>query len=70
MISLVIATKNIGKVKEISHFLKDSDIKLLSLNDFNDLPEIIEDGKDFRENSIKKAKITARTLKELTLADD
>ncbi|MHB1254166.1 MAG: non-canonical purine NTP pyrophosphatase, partial [Candidatus Humimicrobiaceae bacterium] len=63
MISLVIATKNKGKVKEINHFLKDLNIKLFSLNDFFDLPEIIEDGKNFKENSIKKAKITAKALK-------
>ena len=70
MIPLVIATKNKGKVKEINHFLKDLNIKLFSLNDFNDLPEIIEDGKNFKENSIKKAKITAEALKKLSLADD
>lgn len=70
MISLVIATKNKGKVKEINHFLKDLNIKLFSLNDFFDLPDIIEDGKNFKENSIKKAEITAKTLKKLSLADD
>jgi XTP/dITP diphosphohydrolase len=70
MIPLVIATKNNGKMKEINHFLKDLSIKLFSLNDFNDLPEIIEDGKNFKENSIKKAKITAESLKKLSLADD
>jgi XTP/dITP diphosphohydrolase len=70
MISLVIATKNKGKIREINHFLKDLNIKLFSLNDFNDLPEIIEDGKNFKENSIKKAEITAKALKKLSLADD
>ena len=70
MISLVIATKNKGKVREINHFLKDLNIKLFSLIDFNDLPTIIEDGKNFKDNSIKKAKITAKALKKLSLADD
>jgi XTP/dITP diphosphohydrolase len=70
MISLVIATKNKGKIREINRFLKDLNINLLSLNDFNDLPEIIEDGKNFKENSIKKAEITANALKKLSLADD
>lgn len=68
--SIIIATKNKGKVKEIWHFLKDLNINLLSLNDFENLPEIIEDGKNFKENSIKKAKITAETFQKLTLADD
>jgi len=70
MISLVVATKNKGKVREINYFLKDLNFKLYSLNDFNDLPDIIEDGKNFKENSIKKAEITARILKKVTLADD
>jgi len=69
-VSLVIATKNKGKVSEISHFLKDSDTKLFSLNDFDGLPDIIEDGSNFQENSIKKAKTSAEALKILTLADD
>lgn len=68
--SIIIATKNKGKVKEIWHFLKDLNINLLSLNDFENLPEIIEDGKNFKENSIKKAKIIAETFQKLTLADD
>lgn len=68
--SILIATKNKGKVKEIWHFLKDLNISLLSLNDFENLPEIIEDGKNFKENSIKKAKIIAETFQKLTLADD
>lgn len=70
MISLVIATKNEGKVREINHFLKDLGIKLYSLNDFNNPPEIVEDGRNFKENAIKKAEITAGILKKLTLADD
>lgn len=68
--SIIIATKNKGKVQEIWHFLKDLNINLLSLNDFENLSEIIEDGKNFKENSIKKAKITAETFHKLTLADD
>jgi non-canonical purine NTP pyrophosphatase (RdgB/HAM1 family) len=70
MISLVIATKNKGKVREINHFLKDFNIKLFSLNDFDNVPDIIEDGKNFQENSIKKAEITAKALRKLSLADD
>ncbi|MHB1347785.1 MAG: non-canonical purine NTP pyrophosphatase, partial [Candidatus Humimicrobiaceae bacterium] len=70
MVSLVIATKNEGKVREINHFLKDLGIKLYSLNDFNNPPDIVEDGRNFKENAIKKAEITAGILEKLTLADD
>ncbi|MCE5329516.1 XTP/dITP diphosphatase [bacterium] len=68
--SIIIATKNKGKVKEIRHYLKDSGIKLLSLNDFEESPEIIEDGESFKENSIKKARIVAHAFNKPTLADD
>ncbi|MCL5069691.1 MAG: XTP/dITP diphosphatase [Actinobacteria bacterium] len=68
--SLVIATKNKGKFREIKHYLKDSNINLLSLNDFEEIPEIVEDGRSFRENSLKKARIIAKALKKPALADD
>ncbi len=69
-VSLVIATKNKGKVSEINLFLKDFGVRLFSLNDFGGFPEIVEDGATFQENSLKKAQITAKTLKILSLSDD
>jgi len=68
---IVIATKNEGKVREIRHFLCDSkDIFLRSLNDYKDVPEIIESGLTFRENSIIKAKLISEYFNVLALADD
>lgn len=67
---IVIATKNKGKVKEINHFFKDTDISFKSLNDFFQIPEIIEDGSTFEENAIIKAKTTSGILKKPVIADD
>ena len=45
-------------------------LRILSLNDFSDIPEIEEDGKTFTENALKKALFYSTYLEQLTLADD
>jgi XTP/dITP diphosphohydrolase len=67
---IIFATKNEGKVKEISEMLASTDIVLVSLNRFESLPEIVEDGKTYRENALKKAKIISEFTGEIVLADD
>ena len=70
MKEIVIATRNAKKLKEIKRLFKNTAIKTLSLDDFPTVPKIVEDGKDFKANAIKKAKVTSRFTKKLTLADD
>jgi len=67
---IVFATKNEGKVKEIKEMLEGMNINLISLNHYNSVPEIIEDGKNFFENALKKAKIVSGFTGENVLADD
>jgi XTP/dITP diphosphohydrolase len=67
---IVIASKNRGKIKELQAMFAGAGLQVLSLNDFNELPEIIEDGKSFYENALKKAKGVADATGEITLADD
>lgn len=67
---IVFATKNEGKVREISEMLAGMDIELISLNNFKSLPEIVEDGKSYLENALKKAKIISEYTVETVLADD
>ncbi|OQX52961.1 MAG: hypothetical protein B5M48_04290 [Candidatus Omnitrophica bacterium 4484_213] len=45
-------------------------VRFLSLAHYPSFPEIEEDGKNFRENAIKKALATANFTQELALADD
>ena len=59
-----------NKFKEISRILEDADIKVLSLDEFSDIPEVAEDGDTFADNAAKKAIIIARITKRLTVADD
>lgn len=70
MKELVIATKNKKKLKEIREILKGLDLKTISLAGYFNLPRIIENGKTFRENSVKKAVKIARFTGKLTLGED
>jgi len=50
--------------------LKGLGLRILSLNDFSDIPEIEENGKTFAENALKKARFYSTYCDQLTLADD
>ena len=67
---LVVATRNQDKLKEIKTLLKGLPIKVISLNSFKDVPEVIEDGKTLQANAKKKAVQVSRHLKRLAVADD
>jgi len=70
MKELIIATKNNGKLREIRELLSDIPIKVTSLADYPDAPEIEEDGKTFAQNAIKKAVTIAMYTKKLVLGED
>ncbi len=67
---LLIATKNPGKFKEISKFLKMPGVKLFSLSDFPKVKDPEESGKTFHENALIKAKYYAEKFKIAAIADD
>ncbi|HRS82359.1 MAG TPA: XTP/dITP diphosphatase [Smithellaceae bacterium] len=67
---IVLATKNEGKVREIAQIMKGTGIELVSLNHFEALPEIVEDGATYLENALKKARTVSEYLGETVLADD
>lgn len=68
--TLVMATRNAGKVREMAALLRDLKVRLLSLNDFPDLPEIPEVGATFADNALAKARAVARLTGLPALADD
>ncbi|MCL5030570.1 MAG: RdgB/HAM1 family non-canonical purine NTP pyrophosphatase [Bacteroidetes bacterium] len=70
MRKIIFATQNKGKIKEVSHLLSSSGIQLISLLDFDDVPNIIENGKTFEENAKIKAKIIFDKYKIPTMSDD
>ena len=67
---IIIATSNQNKLKEFKALLKDYKVSLLSLKDFPQIPAVVEDGKSFYENALKKATTVARCTGKLTIADD
>ncbi len=68
---LVLATRNLGKVRELGEMLSDQrKVEILSLRDFPDAPQIVEDGETYQENAIKKATQIVEHTGYLTLGDD
>ncbi|GGH72805.1 hypothetical protein GCM10010978_10040 [Compostibacillus humi] len=70
MDELIIATKNAGKAKEFQQFFAQLHIRVKSLLDFDDLPEVEETGTTFAENARLKAETIAELLNMPVLADD
>jgi len=69
-IELLVATKNIKKLKEIKDILKGLSLKITSLADYQGCPRIVENGRTFKENALKKAVKIARFTGKLTLGED
>ena len=67
--SLVIATHNAGKLKEISALLEPHGMKCLSAGSLG-LPEPAETGTTFVQNAMLKARAAAEASGIVTLADD
>ena len=67
---LILATRNKGKLKEIQALLSDLDIDIMSLDEAENAPHVVEDGKTFMENAFKKAKVIAEATGIMALADD
>ena len=68
--TVVLATRNQHKVQEIRALLADLPITFLSLADFPDLPDVVENGSTCEENAVKKACETAAGTGHWALADD
>jgi len=69
-IAILIATRNAGKVREIRKALRGLGLRICSLHDFRDVPEVEEDGKSFNENALKKARFYSKLYGKVTLSDD
>jgi len=71
MRTVVLATRNLGKIREMQMLLADLPVTLISAADLPDAPEVEEDGLMLYDNALKKA----RTLYDFfggqwALADD
>ncbi|GAB6929318.1 XTP/dITP diphosphatase [Paenibacillus sp. JCM 10914] len=68
--TLIVATRNQGKVKEFAHAFAALGTTVKSMYDYPDLPDVVEDGVTFAENAYKKAKVVGDALGLPVLADD
>ncbi|MCE9648124.1 MAG: RdgB/HAM1 family non-canonical purine NTP pyrophosphatase [Parvibaculum sp.] len=67
--TLVVASHNAGKVREIKELLGDFGIETISAGDLN-LPEPEETGETFKANAVLKAQAAATASGKPALADD
>ncbi len=67
---VLLATRNEGKIREFSTLLSPAFERIVSMRELDSIPDIVEDGKTFTENALKKARIISDLTKKITLADD
>ena len=67
---IVLATRNKKKVEEIRRIAADLPVNILSLDDFPECPEVVEDKDTFEGNAVKKAVEISQCTGKAALADD
>ncbi len=70
MTKILISSNNPDKIKEIRAIFRLPGVELLTLADFPDAPEVIEDGNTLSENALKKASMLNEFSGLPTIADD
>lgn len=70
MPQVVLGSRNPGKAREIAALLNPLGIELLSVTEFPDVADVVEDGSSFEENASKKARETALAVNRWVIAED
>jgi len=68
--TIVLATKNKDKIREIRKILSDLTVEFKTMADFPDMPDVEEDGATLEENALKKAMEFHKFTGLPALADD
>ena len=68
--TIVLATTNKKKVEEMKRMFAGYNISFITLNSFPACPEVVEDGKTFRANALKKALAVSKFTGYPAVADD
>lgn len=69
-LEILIATRNLGKVREIQAALSSLPVKLRYLEEFRNVSTVVEDGKTYEDNAVLKALGYAKQTGVCALADD
>lgn len=67
---IVIATGNVGKMKEIKSIFNNSDYAVVSMKEEGIVADVDENGSTFEENALIKAREIAKLSGNIVLADD
>ncbi|MGM0602742.1 MAG: XTP/dITP diphosphatase [Bacillota bacterium] len=70
MKKIIIGSGNENKIKEIKDFFSDLGLDFAGLPADINLPPVVEDGRSYQENALKKARQRAKELQQIVLADD
>ena len=70
MTTLLLATRNKGKIKEVKRHLADIPYEIKTLDDLNISDDVEEKGISYEENALLKAKTIGDKTKILTLGED
>ncbi len=70
METIIFATKNKGKIKEINDILADMEVRVVSMEEAGITFDVVEDGTTFEENAMKKAVQIMEISHKITLSDD
>ena len=69
-VTVVLATRNPGKIEELRRILAAYDVDLVGLDAFPDLPDVAETGATFAENALLKAHTVSAATGRPAIADD
>ena len=70
MEKILLATRNKGKIKELSDMFARFNLVVAGLAEFPDLEDVEEDGATFIENALKKARYASKATGLYAIADD
>jgi XTP/dITP diphosphohydrolase len=68
--TVVLATRNPGKITELCRILAPYDVELVGLDQFPDVPEVAETGDSFVANALLKAHAVSQATGLVAVADD
>lgn len=68
--TIVLATRNRGKIRELATPLSKFTSNLITLRDMSEIPKVKETGSDFESNAFLKAHFVALYTGYVTIADD
>ncbi len=67
---IILATKNEAKIREINRIFSDLDVEFIGMDNYPGIPKVIEDGKTYHENALKKAKAVYQDTKMPVVSED